>query len=774
MSERKQPSEYFVFEAQASGQDPKTETVVFAAGRAADADHLVERLRNHHLTHAPPERVILMGSDESVLLSLAGDSALRETLPSVTRYVDPPDIEPVAFDRSGTLTSLVAEAATVSAVRRQKIMRCGLMTIFDKRQGMLTAGPGYHYVNPSRRHTKAFIRTGNVLLHSAEVAFIAMGLLEWCPAGTRRIFTDTASINAVGYALADLCMHFDPHHARPTIDSFSSYGGLDRFDFDESESFCVVSASTSGNLEARLTSTGLLPADRIATLFYCGPALDGRRILCDITEREGVDDGHALIESYASEGDCKLCRQGSATIHISGDQFLPADPEVDEILISQDHEPTWLAPLLTDLLGTGAVRCNTAIVGDAARFREISIDLSKIADDAHGSPLAARIQKRLLSATPVALERVVHLNDASSKALAETVARHYARHNESASDGLVISELVAREDPTSLVPAGGAIMVVAGVVSTGRALLSVSQFLRSVEDLGHLSYLIGVGRVATPRDWRRLRENLTFGTDPGEYPLLAVRLCHLPDDSGPDASPWRTEERYWETTRDDIAHSSEQAAAALDQRRDILNGVVEADRDGLTDQLFLPAVRQGGGFDSTGRDGRLELRKGFVFWRSVARQHHADPETSATQSEVYLTIAAVLHELRQSHPDGRALVQHEHNRTVLGPSNFARFNDGVIQASLLRAARQSELDYSASRKLSAEMQDIVLRFAKRCETKEGEAFPEFLLALARGRLRLHAMHEHEVAQALMETRGRLPPLLAALVERFERRLDWRL
>jgi hypothetical protein len=75
-------------------------------------------------------------------------------------------------------------------------------------------------------------------------------------------------------------------------------------------------------------------------------------------------------------------------------------------------------------------------------------------------------------------------------------------------------------------------------------------------------------------------------------------------------------------------------------------------------------------------------------------------------------------------------------RRVLSPRCFDRFNDGVIQASLLRAASPAELDYSVAEQISGEMaQFLEIVFADE-SGQAGEASREFLLALAQNRLRL--------------------------------------
>ena len=46
------------------------------------------------------------------------------------------------------------------------------------------------------------------------------------------------------------------------------------------------------------------------------------------------------------------------------------------------------------------------------------------------------------------------------------------------------------------------------------------------------------------------------------------------------------------------------------------------------------------------------------------------------------------------------LEQTLYNPKVLAPENFARFNDGILQSSLLRLATSHELDYSTTHEFS--------------------------------------------------------------------------
>jgi len=75
-------------------------------------------------------------------------------------------------------------------------------------------------------------------------------------------------------------------------------------------------------------------------------------------------------------------------------------------------------------------------------------------------------------------------------------------------------------------------------------------------------------------------------------------------------------------------------------------------------------------------------------------------------------------------------------QTVLAPENFGRFNDDIIQASILRAAHPYEMNLADAPTDSRELGRLIRRIILAADTERGGAAAEFLFALAIGRLRL--------------------------------------
>jgi hypothetical protein len=140
---------------------------------------------------------------------------------------------------------------------------------------------------------------------------------------------------------------------------------------------------------------------------------------------------------------------------------------------------------------------------------------------------------------------------------------------------------------------------------------------------------------------------------------------------------------------------------------------------GLHDNLFIAASG----------DSPLKLRKGFAFLNFDYKVG------DISQAETYFVVQSVLHAMRGRKGEN-GLSQNSFTRTVLSPRCFDRFNDGVIQAAILRAAMPAELDYSHSERISLEMRRIVELVLKNAKNEVGEAAREFALALAIGKLKL--------------------------------------
>jgi hypothetical protein len=99
---------------------------------------------------------------------------------------------------------------------------------------------------------------------------------------------------------------------------------------------------------------------------------------------------------------------------------------------------------------------------------------------------------------------------------------------------------------------------------------------------------------------------------------------------------------------------------------------------------------------------------------------------------------------------------------ALDPENFARFNEGIIQAALLRAALPSELDYRGDIDASAYMVTFLKRIAAKFDEPQ-IATLEFLAAIATKRLQLNPEDTTLVSTAFIKAvKNRTSPMSQAV------------
>ena len=179
------------------------------------------------------------------------------------------------------------------------------------------------------------------------------------------------------------------------------------------------------------------------------------------------------------------------------------------------------------------------------------------------------------------------------------------------------------------------------------------------------------------------------------------------------------------------------ALAYFEQRKNTLNQASGDAQRGLTKELFFPRITITP-FES------LELRKGFAFW------DFRGYEKDVVQSDTFFTISNILNSLRNSDKTDKQLKQAVYVRNLLDPANFNRFNDGIIQASILRSAKAEELSYAMNIDSSQEMFNILETIIIYHEQQQGEALMEFLYALATKKMTLTVSHLQAVLKLVNE------------------------
>ncbi|MFC7502405.1 hypothetical protein [Nocardioides sp. GCM10030258] len=765
---------FYRFEVELFAPDgaPSICTAIYCSTEDVSVTRLSDELTGLADDRLIPDRIVLLG--RGPLLNSMRDAAtserILEMVPLATRFHSPPELELVTIDRHGRLSSASGSSEEPTLWEpndSERFMQAGLRAIMKERGVVLTTN-GYHFAKPSRRHSDRFIRTANALRNSSETSFIAANLLRLLPDDEfDRVYTDTSSINAVAYALKDHLRSFDPQFRDFTIDSFGSHVGADgNFNLAGTErALILVSATTSGGLIKKLETKQNVDPHRVITLCYVGhEILDN--VVCDLTLRDSsnpAEEGHGLHKPFPNweKEDCPDCLRGHSLVQISGDQFLPASPSISMQVIKQSHAPNWLNRISNQLQGLGVIRAHVANAKEPAP-RSLYLDFGPLievaaeidhtkAPETEGERLAQQLHRRILRDVPAGTNWIVHLDDDASHRLALLANDHLSTHSTAVAEGRIIkaSDLIAAPEAHSM---DGLVLVVASAVVSGRSLASVSQALRTAHGDNPIAYLILAARTPTASRLKVVRNNLGYGNGQFDEHKVSVLIeLALPDDRENASSPWAHETILWMGIRDAVEDpdAAPDRMKWLNDRIRTLEGVGETGDDarGLTDELFLRNQPDA---------GPLQLQPNFAFW-----DFDYDPADVA-QSEVLFAVTAILHHMRVE----LGLLQsgaHEHNWTVLDPSNFARFNDPIIQAALLRAANPHELDYTGQREFSRDMTAVLEPLILNWDKADGGVAAEILLALATQRLRLHD-DDLDVLLAKLDPRIEHEPLATLIAE----------
>jgi hypothetical protein len=177
----------------------------------------------------------------------------------------------------------------------------------------------------------------------------------------------------------------------------------------------------------------------------------------------------------------------------------------------------------------------------------------------------------------------------------------------------------------------------------------------------------------------------------------------------------------------------------VNDRLDILRD--NKKQKGLSDNVFLKKIN----------GDKLLLRKNFAFWTF---NDYSDNDVA--QSEVYFTISSIITNLENndinSHP---SLKQTNYVRNILSPRNFHRFNDGIIQAALLRCGKAEYFSYDLESESSLKMKEFLLSIIEKYDSEDGEALLEFILAIGLKKLKLKKEDLKEVLTKAKECHDKI-------------------
>jgi len=707
---------YFSFRWRPEADEAEDIVVVFKAPGAVDQNALPDLLEAVCSGPVVPTAVVILQFGKDKLVEALQAPALKSSLGRYTGRMPllVLTIHPTSFAITCDFSLEVSKTAQ-RAIRDRfeastKWIDAGLASIFDPKTVVISAPSGYAFRKPSGDRSTYFVRAELGLQSSNAVSFVAFAILKrlisnhnGVPQNLRLLLVDTMNIAAVAFSLREL-LSICGKKVLPQIESFHSYGGLENVASPLPDtSLCIVSASSSMNLHRK---------------WIQDKSLSSRDVLTLVTFEDAEGAHHALYQLPRDSRPAEPATSSTYDIQIAGEYFFPVFEPSRKVLLSTTHHGcddfTREFYLLRQRELFGAFRASIS-----GKLRGLFVNADALLEaPSFQEWINVRVPQHLKAGTT----EVVFQDDSASAKLAQHVA--YIASFVGCGNVQVRSSL---EVSPASISRTAPIVCVAAVVGGGNALMSLNRDLRNVHTGARL-YLIGAQISGSSSELNTFDRNLKHSSHKSPIDVLR-RNFFLSADA------------VAESFRNEL--SLYKAPSLLDDRAKLL-------RDGpKSDQLFLPSGPQL-------RDP-LTLNVDFAFWPK-------DYQPAAYQAEVLATIAAVLQNartanLRQSHQELRSptLVP-----VVLDPENFARFNEGIIQAAILRAARPSELDYRGDDHSSSYMATFLARLAKQSALPQ-VATLEFLVALATKRLQLNAHDTGAVVEAFRQSMGHTSDPLAQAV-----------
>lgn len=586
-------------------------------------------------------------------------------------------------------------------------LQSGLRAIFDTKEIVLKAPAGYAYQKPSGARSEIFLKPDLALRSSAVVGFVALALFVKLFSGRdqqrkelQTIFVDTMAISPVAYGLREL---FDLFGAQQpfNIESFHSYGGFEAVRVPlRGTSLCMISASSSMSLHEQWVTKKSGTAEEVITLVTLATAdkYKDRALLVIEAPGQGVSSGPAQL-----------------SIRIKGETFLPAQDLSKKILLTDvhhrsDHDVKHFCSFAGEAVFDIFRRPSTG----NSKPRALYVDGSRLIQLV---PFGEWLDERLLHLVKAATRVIVYQSDKESKLLAERINAACEKIL-NRKDIKIIS--AAKLPGTKLASAAG-VIVCAAVIGKGSRLLEISRTLRDKHS-GPRLYVIGYQVSETMAELSSIDSNLRHSKTVA-YEVAKFGQAAIGTQLG--ASFAAEVDAYYPQSKNLRA-----LPKPIWGRGEVLGTTNQLNR-----QTLLPHGAQ--------LDGQLSLRAGFAYWPKSYTPQPCQPELLAT-------IAVLLQRARESKAlvDEKRLASGSFQHVVLAPENFTRFNDGLIQAALLRCAYPSELDYRDDQSASDFMKALILRSLDRATQESGEAILEFLLAMRQKRLMLMESHVAEIAKAV--------------------------
>ena len=572
---------------------------------------------------------------------------------------------------------------------------------------MMTFDDNYHFKTLSGKHTDKFIKISNLLVNKNEINFLSICLLKFI--GDKNIYVDTSTIISLIQSVILLKKEIDTSYKTPAIYNFHSYDKIKESfrDINTHNTMVIISTTTTGTLIDDIIKINTKVNDILVLFYY---PIDGKTCsnkfnsLITLSSTMNIP---SAPKNYNSEN-CKFCKNGSIPVQLHSEQFILSIKEPSPVKLTVFHQPN--NKQLNEFFKNYSAEDILNIGGkiDNKSFGFI-IDNEKLAKNLYFLEKLEYLLKRHFT---YSIKKIIYI-DESSKAFAETI-NNIIEKNGNTRLGIYSKENFFEQKDHN---PDDSILILAGSIGSGYVLEEISRQLRDTHPDSSRYYILGISKQYSKKSFDFMKGNIDKNHKFNQSHLV----LELDKILLPTKTKYTTWDKELEFLKNNFTFDFEGTVDKSIEERIIW--LEETKKMATNENLFWSK-----------HDGTpLKLADGFAFWEFYEKNHQKHNKIS--QADVLYTFATVLQFARVEKKD---LEQTLYDPKIIAPENFARFNDGILQASLLRLSKNSELDYSTNEECSKTITHMIKNIISKYDSPKGEACMEFLIALSTKHLKLYS------------------------------------
>ena len=588
--------------------------------------------------------------------------------------------------------------------------------IFNGSNAILNAPHGYKFRKLSGQEEDIFVHAGNMLLEPTCLAVFDYLLLRKLPIDCRIIYIDSFTILSFALSLQSLIKYF--HGINNSIPIFAivnihSYKLDPKFRVPNDTNYLfLISASTTGNFRRKLISYKQAAPERVIHLIGVGKSENGFKDTCIYFKSREPEK----VSSSARD-------QKNTIIEIRTEEFLISMGPPRPVSITKAHINDSGSEKLHDEYYRGELQIHEPRPASGPAQGYSTFSISTEGKSTHVPPIREWVKEKLVHELPATLQTLVYAQDTMSKNVATWI-------NNELGGGVTMITIDEIKNGDHSVPNNTSVAVVAFFDPGLETLRRSNIFFRDTEDV-HRHYVIGYAFPASKVEFDRHKADICMGRNGPQYGWSEYFVLPV-GDNRIHASLALNNSLL------DVDEINACRSALGNQLADSL--IERANRSKIrSNDLLYPRI-----------DGTpLTLRHDSVFFSD-------DSVSNVSQIAVYAMVSSAMQSAREPEktpnlrnaPKSSQFDNNPFVRSVLDPSMFARYSDGILQASLLRSAQCSELDYSGNDDLSHNFASIARSIFIGRDHEIGDAALEFVNVLVTNKIALREVDKIQLIELI--------------------------